>query len=381
MERHLHIVSLDVPYPVNHGGLFDLFYKLVALHQAGVKIHLHCFEYGRGPQPELEQYCASVQYYERQCGHKGFSHKLPYIVASRCSAELVNNLLNDEHPILLEGIHCSSILQDERFAKRKTILRLHNVEYQYYRQLADSTHSVFKKLYYLHESKLLRTYEAAIAEKASVILAVSEQDVQTYRTKFGVKNIMHLPVFLPYDHISSKEGIGCFCLYQGNLSVDENEKAAIWLIEEVFNEIPAHFIVAGKDPSRKLEKAAERSGHACVVANPSEDEMQDMISKAQINILPSFNCTGVKLKLLNALFNGRHCVVNDAAVKDSSISPACHIGTNAESFRQIVAQLYHNPFTQEEITLRQQLLEPLFNNERNARQLSQVIWQERSVLS
>ena len=50
--------------------------------------------------------------------------------------------------------------------------------------------------------------------------------------------------------------------------------------------------------------------HTCLVANPSEMEMQDMIAKAQINILPSFNNTGIQIKLLNALFNGRHCLVN-----------------------------------------------------------------------
>ena len=43
--------------------------------------------------------------------------------------------------------------------------------------------------------------------------------------------------------------------------------------------------------------------HVCLIANPSEEEIQDLISKAQVNILPSFNCTGVKLKLLTALFN------------------------------------------------------------------------------
>ena len=50
-EKHLHIVCLDVPYPVDYGGVFDLFYKIKALSEAGVKIHLHCFEYGRGQQP------------------------------------------------------------------------------------------------------------------------------------------------------------------------------------------------------------------------------------------------------------------------------------------------------------------------------------------
>lgn len=374
MERHLHIVSFDVPYPVNHGGMYDLYYKLVALHQAGVRIHLHCFEYGRGEQPELEKYCASVHYYPRQCGHKGFSYKLPYIVASRACPDLIDELLKDDYPILMEGVHCTYLVTDERFNNRKLILRLHNVEYQYYRELYHSTGSLFKKIYYLHESKLLREYEAAIAKKVQLIIAVSEQDVRTYREEFGVRNIVQLPVFLPYGEIEGDQGVGCFCLYQGNLSVAENEKAALWLMKEVFDDLPVHFIVAGREPSRKLERAAESHSHTCLVANPTEQEMQDMIRKAQINILPSFNCTGIKLKLLNALYNGRHCVVNDAAVKGSGLEPACHIGTNANAFRELVAQLYHHPFTQEEITLRQRLLQGMFDSRQNTQRLIQWIW-------
>ena len=48
MNKHLHIVSFDVPYPPDYGGAIDVYYKLKALHEEGIKIYLHCFEYGRG---------------------------------------------------------------------------------------------------------------------------------------------------------------------------------------------------------------------------------------------------------------------------------------------------------------------------------------------
>jgi len=373
VEKHLHIISFDVPYPVEHGGYFDLFYKLVALNRQGIRIHLHCFEYRREKQPELERYCSEVHYYPRQCGHKGFSHKLPYIVASRVSAELEATLLKDDYPILMEGVHCSYILNDERFTGRKIILRLHNVEYKYYRQLYHSSPSLLRKIYYLNESRLLKQYENSIADKA-LILAVCDQDVKSYRQEFGARNIATLPVFLPFNDISASEGIGCFCLYHGNLSVPENEKAALWLLTKVFNDLKIPLVIAGKNPSPKLERLAGKHSNACVVANPSEQEMQDMIGKAQINILPSFNITGVKLKLLNALFNGRHCVVNEATVQSTGLEPACHIGNNATAFKSLIIQLYHQPFAEEEIRLRKKLLLTHFDNDRNAQRLIQWIF-------
>ena len=373
MEKHLHIVCLDVPYPVDYGGVFDLFYKIVSLHQEGIKIHLHCFEYGRGEQTELEKYCVEVKYYPRRKGHKGVSYQLPYIVSSRANDNLLENLLKDDYPILLEGVHCSFPLLDKRFEKKKILLRLHNVEYQYYRHLSKSTRSLFRKFYYLHESNLLKKYEASIANKC-LILAVSPQDIQLYKEKFGAKNIYHLPVFLPFEEVKAREGIGCFCLYHGNLSVAENEKAARWLLNEVFNDLKIPLVIAGKKPSSKLNKLAYRKKNTCLVADPSPQEMQDMISKAQINILPSFNETGIKLKLLNALFNGRHCVVNEPMVNGTGLEATCHCGNNADAFKSIIVQLYNHPFAEEEMRLRKNLLPAMYNNQKNARQLIQWIW-------
>ena len=78
MEQYLHIVCLDVPYPPDYGGVFDLFYKLRYLKELDVKIILHCFEYGRGRQAALDQYCEKVYYYKRKRGISSFSFTIPY---------------------------------------------------------------------------------------------------------------------------------------------------------------------------------------------------------------------------------------------------------------------------------------------------------------
>lgn len=320
----------------------------------------------------LNEYCVEVNYYARHEGHKGFSHKLPYIVCSRSNRELLDRLLQDVYPILLEGVHCTYLLNDERFRDRKIILRLHNVEYQYYRQLYVSEKSLLKKIYYLHESNLLRQYEQRIAHKVQ-ILAVSEKDSELYRHEFGAEHIETLPVFLPFEEVRSKEGTGCFCLYHGNLSVAENEQVVIWLLKKVFAPMEMPLIVSGKAPSARLSRLIEQYPQACLIPDPSEEELQDLISKAQVNILPSFNCTGVKLKLLNALFNGRHCIVNKDAVEGSGLEPVCHIADSAEGLQTLISDLYTQPFTPEEIGTRREVLGKLYNQEENLQKLLQYI--------
>lgn len=373
MTKTLHIICHDVPWPADYGGVVDLFYKLKALHEEGVKIKLHCFDYGRGPQNELNRYCEEVNYYERQTGLRGLSLSSPYIVHSRANKKLLENLLKDDNPVLMEGIHCTAFLQNLLAAGRKVFLRLHNVEFLYYSQLFKRERNIFKKLYYLNESIFLRHYERRLPEQLPVI-TVSPNDAAYYKEEFDKRNVSFLPVFIPHTEIKATEGTGTYCFYHGNLSVAENEKAVHWLIDKVFSIIKIPFVIAGKNPSQKLIQKSHRYKHTCIIENPTDEELTDLLAKAHIHVLPSFNNTGIKLKIINALFNGRHCVVNDAAIEGTGLEPACHIANTAEAFASVITQLHHLPFAEEEIRLRKKILTGMFNNRENARQLIQLIW-------
>lgn len=366
-------MSLDVPWPADYGGVVDLFYKLKYLQLQGVKIHLHCFTSGRAPQEELNKYCASVHYYQRRPNSKSISLSLPLIVQSRISEELLENLQQDNYPVLLEGIHCSYYLYKDLLKNRKVVLRLHNAEFEYYHHLARHEKNWFKKIFFLRESRLLRRYEKAIANKAPV-LAVSEHDAALYRNLFHAADVHYLPVFIPHTLATGKEGKGCYCLYHGNLSVNENEVAATWLLAHVFNDLQIPFVIAGKNPSKKLQDLAHAHQHTCIVANPGHREMQDMICKAQVHVLPAFNNTGIKLKLLNALFNGRHCLVNKNGVEGSGLEHVCHIAADAAAFKSAIKELYDQPFTENEKQQRQGLLLSQYNNEVNAKKLMTFLY-------
>ena len=372
-DKILHIICHDVPWPADYGGVVDLFYKLKALYEEGIRIKLHCFDYGRGEQDELNKYCGEVHYYKRLSKWKSISVTKPYIVKSRENKLLLENLLKDDHPVLMEGIHCTAFLKQLLLAGRKVILRLHNVEFFYYSQLFQSERDLFKKIYFLNESMFLRAYEKKLPAELP-ILAVSNNDATFYREELDKTLTSYLPVFVPYTEVKSPEGIGRYCLYHGNLSIAENEKAVFWLLDRVFSLAKVPFIIAGKDPSNRLIRKSKKNKDVSIVSNPSDEVLNELIARAQIHVLPSFNKTGIKLKLLNALFNGRHCVVNDEAVEGSGLEDACHIGTKGYVMASIISQLFYHPFGEEEINLRKRLLGQIFNNKGNARQLIQLIW-------
>lgn len=367
-KRHLHIISFDVPYPANYGGVIDVFYKIKALHEAGIAIHLHCFDYGRGRQDALLAYCNEVTYYQRLPVHKSISTSVPYIVGSRANKELLVNLKKDNHPILMEGMHCTYFLHSGDLPKERCFVRLPNVEYLYYQKLAETTTSLAKKWYYKLESKLLYQYEKGLADRAD-FWTISQKDCDVFTQQLGYNKVDNLPLYLPQYEPEWKGDKGNFCLYHGNLAVDENEYAASWLLDNIFSEIEIPFVIAGHNPSAKLEKKAHANMHTCIVANPSDKELVDLIKKAQVNILPSFNDTGIKLKLVNALFHGRHCLLNESAVAGSGLNGCCHIANSCSEMKDALAKLYDLPYTLYVYEHRMESLRNTFSNQQNAAQM------------
>lgn len=376
MTPQLHIVCLDVPWPADYGGAIDMMNRIVMLKKMDIGIHLHYFSYNdRGMPNELNQYCESIHVYERKSIPKSFASKLPYIVASRMNDALVTNLQKDNYPILLEGIHCTGILPQLEVGKRKIIVRMHNEEAIYYKELARAESSLLKKLYFLRESRLIKKYNRHLP-KECVYVCISNEDTHILKDEYHFPMVKFLPAFPAWQKVNSEEGIGNMCLFHGNLSVPENEEAAIWLLQNVFMKVRKPLVIAGKKPSKRLQKIAHLYQHTCLVADPTESEMNDLIRKAHINVLPCFNknITGIRLKLLHALFEGRHCVVNEPMVKGTGLEGACHTGTNASGFASIIMQLYHQPFTNEEIILRKKLLGNTYDNEKNTLQLIQWLY-------
>lgn len=367
---YLHIISFDVPFPPSYGGVIDVFFKAKALSEAGVKVHLHCFQYGRNGSKELEKFCESVHYYPRKAKPALLFGALPYIVSSRSSDALIDNLLKDGHPILFEGLHTCYHLNDTRLKKRKRFVRTHNIEHDYYSSLARVERSLMKKLYFKSEAKKLKLFEQQIGD-ADHVLAISAKDAAELSSRYA--NVTLLPAFHGYHDVRIKEGSGKFALYHGNLEVGENNEAALYLLREVFNDLDVSFVIAGKNPSKELINAAAKLSHVKVFADVPTHEIHAMVQDAHINILPTFQATGIKLKLLAALYNGRHCLVNTPMILDTGLESLCVVRDDSAEMKEEVKRLFDQPFTKPAITKRREVLSKNFSDRENVKKLVRLL--------
>ena len=368
-DLSLHIISFDVPYPPDYGGVIDVFYKMKSLYNAGVRIFLHCFEYGRPQSTELNYYADKVYYYPRINSKSFLFNTDPYIVLSRNSAELKQNLLKDDYPILMEGLHSTYLLRDHDLKNRFVMVRTHNVEHAYYDALARSEKNIFKRYYFYNEAGKLAKYESVL-KKAAAIAAISTADTAHFMHSYT--GVHYIPAFHPYDKIKIQHGRGDFALYHGNLSVGENNEAALFLVEKVFNDMPNKLIIAGNRPSSQLRKTVNSSHNVVLHDNLSFHEIERLIGEAQCNILPTFQSTGIKLKLVASLFRGRTCIVNAPMVVNTGLETLCTIADSPEAMKNAVSQAMERNFNNEEIKKREEILLRDFSNEKNAEKLIKI---------
>ena len=365
-EIKLHIIAFDIPYPPDYGGVIDVYYKLKALHGKGVKIYLHCYEYGRRPSSELDAYTEKVFYYPRKTSKSLLFNTYPFIVLTRNAPELRANLLQDDYPILMEGLHSTFLMNDPAFKGRNMIIRTHNVEHEYYNNLARIEKNVFKRYYFYNEAGKLHKYESCL-QKATSIAAISPSDTAHFLHLFS--GVHYIPAFHQYDKINVKPGKNDFAFYHGNLSIGENNEAALYLIEKIFNDLRYKLIIAGSKPSDELKRAAESSSNIILYDNLSHNEIQKLITDAHCNILPTFQATGIKLKLLAALFSGRSCIVNTPMVINTGLESLCTISDTAEEMKEAVKNIMERSFPLDEIKRREEILLKDFSNAENAGKL------------
>jgi hypothetical protein len=368
--HHLHIVSFDVPFPADYGGVIDVFFKIKALSEIGIKVHLHCFQYGRKAATELNAICETIHYYPRKKIYTGLVSRVPYIVGSRINPDLLERLSSDPYPILFEGLHTCAYLDHPLLKDKIKAVRMHNVEWQYYRGLFDHSTETLKSIYYAVESKRLQRYESVLVH-ANHIFAISKTETEYLESRYPQTSLI-----FPFHGVTSRSaepGIGKYMLYHGNLSVPENEEAVEWLAANVKPAEDFPLIIAGKKPGAKMKAMLAGLAGFQLIENPTGSQMDQLIAEAHLHILPAFQSTGVKLKLVKSLFQGRFVLTNPQMVEGTGLDDVCISFRKPAELIQLIKDLRNKPFTQTEIDRRKNLLAG-FNDHLGAAVIQKVMF-------
>ncbi|SFT84360.1 Glycosyl transferases group 1 [Lishizhenia tianjinensis] len=370
MKPKIHIVSFDVPYPADYGGVIDVYYRCKALTDFGYEVVLHCFDYGRGRPKELLEVVSEVHYYKRKSTILSLFSRQPMIVFSRKNKDLLNNLKKDDAPVIFEGQHCTAFIDHPDLKSRIKFIRCHNVESDYYHQLAEVENSLFKKIFFQIEARKLGRQEE-LFHFADGLFSVSEKDQKYFVNKYG--NSEFLAVANPLSsgkYIPQKKK---YILMHGNLSVMENEHAVRWVLEHVIHLVDHKLIVAGKNPNDEFLLLLKNHPQVEVHISPSNEILTQLIAEAQVNLLITFQATGIKHKLINALSNGGHIIANTPMLEGTKMDEFCSIANTPEEIKTQIETCFSKAIDLESIEERRSYLSAHYGLMAHAQQINEAI--------
>ncbi len=237
--------------------------------------------------------------------------------------------------------------------------------------------NIFNKAYFLFASAKLWYYQQKLTH-ASLMLVVSQHDAEYLHYHFPENKVEYLPSFHANEIVESLNGKGQFALYNGNIEVPENAHAVTFLIKEVFNGLDYKLVVAGMNPPEYIQKLANENPNVEIVANPDDNHMFQLIKDAHVNILVTFQATGLKLKLLNTLFKGRFCLVNSKMLNGTGLDDLCYVGDTAWELKQKLKDIFEISFRESEVAIREEILSERYSNDKNAKYLIELVFNDFS---
>lgn len=369
MNKKLHIVSFDIPYPPNYGGIIDVFYKIKELHRLGVEIYLHTYIYNKKTeQQELKKYCKKIFYYKRKNSFLSLFSILPFRLISRKNSKLNKNLQKLKTPILFEGIN--TIYPLHKLNLKKSYVRTHNIEDKYFLGLAKSEKNYLIKLFHFLEAYKLKKFEKNL-KKATIIFTISLYEQEYFSSRYN-KKAYYIPAFHNSKKSLNHSKRGDFVLFHGDLRVADNIKACLFLID-VYKKTKYKFVIATSIKVDAIITNVNQHNNISIEKITTQKDLDNLLKNAHINTLFTFQKTGIKLKLLNTLYRGKFIITNSLLVEDTGLETLCEVANSKTEILKKTEILFQKKFEYQEMEKRKEKLKQ-FSPEESARKMIELIF-------
>jgi hypothetical protein len=332
--KQLHIISFNYPYPPSYGGIIDVYYKIKALSDLGIKIHLHCFvdQIPDKIDPEVKEITENVFFYQKKKNPLLYFSSTPFATAIRNSETLLKNLEKNKAPILFEGLQTTHLMQLLRGNDHQLYLRYHNNETEYYKGLSASENNLFKKIIYKIESLKYKGYQKKLLSKFEAVFCLSEKEYHEVESYSKNAHLIH--IFHGNPSVKQLDKKGKYFLFHGDLSTADNKRALNETIS-LFKTLPQYQLVvasdrAGEDIKNKISAVENIS----LTPIQTTENLYRLLEDAHANILISYQNSGTKVKLFNTLYNSRFVIINGNITDDPVLTNLCLYGDDMSQIRR-----------------------------------------------
>ena len=195
--------------------------------------------------------------------------------------------------------------------KGRIILHQHNCEYLIWERYAELEKNPLKKIALKNQAFWIKRYEKSICQRADTILA-APNDIQEL-VKIGADESKFYETFhlgedflLRYPALQW-EKLEDAVLFIGTLTWEANIDSVLYFLHEIWPNLlekspNLKFYIIGKNPDERIVKAVNNSTNTILTGFVSDLELY--YSKCKVFVSPLRFGSGIKVKVMNALYRG-----------------------------------------------------------------------------
>lgn len=190
----------------------------------------------------------------------------------------------------------------------------HNVESHMLLRRAGNEANALKRVYFSHEARRVRRYEAKTAKDYAAHVTCSELDCDRLRAVVGPANLRAIPNGVDIEYFrrtGTAQSDQPSIIFVGSLNWYPNVDAVLFLLKEIWPLVKAsapelRLDIVGSAPPRNVVELAAASKDVRV--HGYVDDVRPLMEAATLYVCPIRGGGGTKLKLLDA-FAMEQCVV------------------------------------------------------------------------
>ncbi len=356
-------LSTENPFPPDHGHHIRTYHILKSLAEQH-RIHFLAFartEKEIALKSKLEKFCASAdimllpnqgwRLYAALLAN--FFSPMPFIVkrySSLAARQRIREMLSNYQidVIHFDLPHLAAYLNE--VAHLPKVLTNHNVESLRLRRWANVERNPFLKFYLFYQSYKLHHFESKLCPQFDRCITVSDFDKETLREMCKSDNFITIPngvdveYFSPRSESTATEGL----VWAGSMSGAYNRDAVDYFLGEIAPLIHAQLpetkmTFVGASPTALLRKRAEENPQ--ITFTDYVDDVRPYVDRAAVFIAPLRSGSGTKIKVLNAMAQGKAVVTTSIGAEGIDVTSGreVFIADSGEEFAEKVILLLRNP--------------------------------------
>ena len=235
---------------------------------------------------------------------------LPYAVAKYRSAAMrreIERLVRDERVDVVVCDFLAPSLNVPDSLGVPTLLFQHNVEAAIWRRHAEVAANPVKKAYMGEQYRRMRRFEGAECRRFDHVVAVSEEDRETFERDYAVTSCSSVPTgvdtayFQPTGNAVRRPHE---LVFTGSMDWLPNEDAVQWFADEILplvrQRVPdASLAIVGRNPSPAVRAVAAR--HTGIEVTGGVPDVRPYIERAALFVVPIRIGGGTRLKIYEAM--------------------------------------------------------------------------------